>query len=128
MRKDEYIVCKSIATYMKLQYPNVEFRFDQAGLNLSRTQRGMNKAIQHSRGYPDLFIAEPTKDYNGLYIEVKIETPFKKSGEIKASKNDRLKIQWEKLEVLNSKGYFTAFGVGFDHCKKIIDNYLCNNT
>lgn len=61
MRNEEYQIYKQIATYMRYQYPKVAYRFDQAGLNLSKAQAGMNKAIQDSRGWPDLFIAEPKK-------------------------------------------------------------------
>ena len=79
----EYQICKDIAIYMRLQYPNIIFHFDLAGLNLSRAQAGMMKAIQGGRGYPDLFIAEPRlifrddddlpfgTNYYGLFIEVK---------------------------------------------------------
>jgi hypothetical protein len=81
----EYQICKNIAIYMRQQYPDVIFHFDLAGLNLSKAQAGMMKAIQGGRGWPDLFIAEIRTifreedelpfgtQYHGLFIEVKKE-------------------------------------------------------
>jgi len=121
--KPEYILCRQIATYLKAQYPDVLFRFDQAGLNLSKTQAGMNKAIQHSKGFPDLMILEKRAGYGGLFVELKREGArlFKKNGE-PATEHIGDQIVW--INNLNKKGYATAFGLGFDGVKKLIDNYL----
>lgn len=129
----EYNTCKAIAQYLRLQYPNVIFHFDLAGLNLSRAQAGMMKAIQGGRGWPDLFIAE-TKSiaedletesayYNGLFIEVKKEGTvlWKTKG---GPASDHIREQIDILNDLESKGYKADFGIGFDDCKKIIDGYL----
>ena len=67
---------------------------------------------------------EPRNEFSGLFIELKVETPFKKNGEIKASTNDHLKNQLESIEKLKAKGYFCCFSWGFDMTKDIIDNYL----
>ena len=72
----------------------------------------------------DLLILEPTNGYSGLFIELKIETPFKKNGEIKASKDDHLKNQLEAINKLKEKGYMALFSWNFDMTKDIIDNYL----
>lgn len=78
----EYEIYKALSTYIKLKYPSVIFRFDQAGNNLSVAQAGKNKSIQKGRAYPDLFIAEPTKRFFGLYLEIKKEGEgiYKKDG------------------------------------------------
>ena len=131
----EYQICKDIAIYLRLQYPNVIFHFDLAGLNLSRAQSGMMKAIQGGRGWPDLFIAEPrlvfgaTDDlpfgtnYNGLFIEVKAE-------DIRLRKNNgdpatpHINEQMDCLQDLFNRGYFTVFACGFDEAKELIDSYM----
>ena len=59
-----------------------------------------------------------------MVIELKLETPFKKDGTIKASANDHLKGQLETIEKLNAKGYKSCFSWNFDMTKEIIDNYL----
>ena len=127
-KNEEYQLAKSVSTYLKLQYPTVIFRFDMAGLNLSITQAGMNKAIQQSKAYPDLHIlvGKSTADSgwaNGLFIELKKEGTklFKKNGDFIT---DHIKEQYEMLEKLIKQGYVAHFGIGFDATKKIIDNYL----
>lgn len=123
----EYAICKDIAMYLRLQYPVIIFHYDLAGLNLSRVQAGMMKVIQFHRGFPDLFIAEPKIicgiQYAGLFIEVKAEGTrlYKKNLE---AATPHLQEQMEFHEGLRLKGYKCEFGVGWDECKNIIDNYL----
>jgi hypothetical protein len=131
----EYIICKDIAQYMRLQYPKVIFHFDLAGLNLSRAQAGMMKAIQGGRGWPDLFIVQPNSllevfegqssinFYYGLFIEVKKEGTLiwkRKGGPV----NDHIKEQIDMLNKLTELGYKAEFAIGFDEAKQLIDNYL----
>jgi hypothetical protein len=118
----EYQICKDIAIYLRMQYPNVIFHFDLAGLNLSRAQAGMMKAIQGKRGWPDLFIAEPKAFLNGLFIEVKAEGTkiYKKDG---SCSTPHIQEQYMMLYEL-SDNYRARFGIGFDDCKSIIDEYL----
>lgn len=126
MQHLEYELQKAVCRYLSYQYSEVEYMSDTiANLKLTMQQASRNKAIQKN-GFkcPDLIILEPRNGYHGLFIELKLETPFKKDGKIKASKNDHLKGQLETIERLNSKGYFACFGVGFEQTKEIIDNYL----
>jgi hypothetical protein len=119
----EYHICKDIAQYMRLQYPDILFHFDLAGLNLSKMQAGMMKAIQGNRGFPDLFIAESRKGYFGLFIEVKSEGTklYKKNFEAVTS---HVSEQLEFQDILRIKGYKCDFGIGWDECKLLIDIYL----
>lgn len=127
MRKDrEYDIYLAIAKYMKLQYPNVIYRFDMAGNNLSKAAAGKNKAIQNCQGYPDLFICQPNSRFHGCFIEIKKEGEqlFKKRSYVTEYKNDHLTRQASALERLQSKGYYAVFSIGFDMCKETIDWYL----
>lgn len=119
----EYRLCKNVAYYLRLQYPKILFRFDMAGLNLSKAQAGMNKAIQYGKGWPDLFICEPNHNYAGLFIELKTEgfKVFKQSG---GPVNPHLDEQNDCLNKLRAAGYYTCFACGFDEAVLIIDNYL----
>lgn len=138
MRAEDVLVTQ-ISTYLKMQYPKVLFHFDLS--SGGKTSIGMavrNKSINPHRGYPDLFIAEPkTKvrdndgfpfdddiHYCGLYIEIKVESPFKREGGLKAG--NHLKEQEQMLHQLQLKGYASGFGVGFEGVKKMIDQYLSN--
>lgn len=128
---DEYKICLMISRYLNLQYPNVLYHWDYAGLNLSKAQAGRMKSLQGKRGWPDLFIAHPRIDktnhegivFAGLFIEVKKEGTniYKKNGE---PTTDHISDQIRCLNILEKRGYCAWFGIGFDHCKKIIDNYL----
>ena len=126
MKHEEYELQKQVALYLSHQYPDVDFLSDTiASMKLSERQAVRNKFIQKN-GFkcPDLLILEPRKNYCGLFIELKIETPFKKDGTIKASAKDHLKLQHECLQKLSSKGYFSQFSWNFDMTKQIIDEYL----
>lgn len=126
MRHPEYELQKAVCKYLDLQYRNVLYLSDTvASIQLTKPQQARNKAIQ-KQGFkcPDLLILEPRKGYAGLLIELKVITPFKKNGEIKASQNDHLKLQHETLIALSCKGYKTCFAWSFDMVKAIIDDYM----
>ena len=131
----EHKLYEQIARYLQLQYPDVIYRFDVgADLKLTMGQAAKHKRLHPTRGYPDLFIAESSANiwnsiprewglYFGLYIEIK------KDGE-KLTKKDgswrtpHIAEQAEMLEKLRERGYKAEFGIGFEGCKKIIDEYL----
>ena len=126
MKHHEYDLQVAVCRYLSYQYPDILFTSDTiANLKLTPTQAGRNKKIQKT-GFstPDLLILEPRNEFSGLFIELKIDTPFKKDGTIKASTKDHLKLQLETIEKLNKKGYFCCFSWGFEMTKEIIDNYL----
>jgi len=126
MRHPEYELQKAVCQYLDLQFPKVLYLSDTvASLKLTKTQQARNKSIQKA-GFkcPDLLILEPRKGFSGLFIELKIETPFKKNGEIKASQNDHLKLQQEALKVLSAKSYKACFAWEFDSIKLLIDDYM----
>lgn len=126
MKHDEFDLQVAVCEYLSYQYPDVQFMSDTiASLKLTAMQASRNKKIQKN-GFklPDLCIFESRNGFHGLFIELKIKTPFKKDGSIKASANDHLKGQMETIELLNQKGYKAIFSWGFDMTKEIIDAYL----
>jgi hypothetical protein len=125
-KQPEFELQSSICRYLSYQYQDVLYISDTiASLKLTPSQANRNKKIQ-KLGFscPDLLILEPRNGYCGLFIELKVETPFKKNGEIKASKDDHLKNQLEAINKLKEKGYFAVFSWSFDMTKDIIHNYL----
>jgi len=122
----EYILQKQICAYLRNQYPKTYFLSDTvASVKLTLPQQARNKAIQ-CEGFktPDLIIFEPKAKYSGLMLELKIETPFKKNGEIKASQNNHLQLQNETLNRLQWIGYMAEFVWSFDMAKELIDEYM----
>lgn len=122
----EFELQKQVCQYLRLQYPNVLFMTDTiAAVKLTIPQQVRNKAVQ-KQGFkcPDLFVFEKRENYGGLFLELKVETPFKKDGQIKASQNDHLHLQNETLKDLRKKGYYALFAWTFEMCKDYIDCYL----
>ena len=127
MNHEEYNLQKNLCRYLDLKYPKILYMSDTiANLKLSIVQAVRNKAIQKDCfKCPDLLIFEPRNGFNGLFIEIKIKSPFKKNGEI--LKNEHLEGQYATIQRLNELGYMAWFGVGFDECVKIIEKYMSNN-
>ena len=126
MKHLEYDLQVAVCKYLSYQYQDILFCSDTiANLKLTKTQAIRNKKIQKN-GFkcPDILILEPRNNFSGLFIELKLETPFKKDGAIKASDKDHLKGQLETIEKLNKKGYLAHFSWSFEMTKEIIDNYL----
>ena len=123
--KREYEICKSIATYLRLQFPDIIFHFDLAGLNLSRAQAGMMKSIQGGRGFPDLIIYRRKGNHLALCLEVKKEETkiYLKDG-VTVVSDEHIREQVVMLKKLNSEGYCALFGIGLDKCIAIINFYL----
>ena len=122
-RNNEYQLYRMIAAYLRLQYPKVTYHFDYAGLNLSKAQAGQMKAIQHSRGFPDLMILHPT---NGkiLFLELKADGVklFNRYGECVT---EHIVEQARWLGELNGcNGVEAYFAVGFGQARELIDLFL----
>lgn len=71
--KLEYDLQVIASNYLKKYYGRAEFRVDLAGLNLSKAQAGKAKAVNKRTGWPDLEIYEPSGEYSGLCIELKVK-------------------------------------------------------
>lgn len=70
------------------------------------------KAMGMQTGFPDLFLAVPSRGMHGLFIEMKSET-----GRLEPS-------QREMLALLSEQGYATAVCRSLDEFSSVIDNYL----
>ena len=124
MKHDEYNLQKQICEYLNVQYPGILYLSDTvASVKLSIIQAVRNKAIQKS-GFscPDLLILQPNKRFSGLFIELKIKSPYKQNGDL--LKSDHLERQQKAIKKLNYLGYYATFSTGFDETKQIIDNYM----
>lgn len=125
MSIEEKNVQKAVSTWLKFQYPNVQFRVDYAaGLRMTIGQAKIQAALQKSRAWPDLFIAEPRGRYAGLFIELKVDWDevYTKSGSIRQEKH--IQEQFKLLQELNKRGYLAQFGCGFGDTIQSIREYL----
>lgn len=124
MKHSEFELQKAVCNYLKLKYPSVLFDSDTiANVKLTAPQQARNKAIQ-KEGFkrPDICIYYPTEKYNGLFIELKTETPYKKNGLLKAG--NHLHGQYHTMMQLTALGYYCTFAWSLEQCIEIIDNYL----
>lgn len=122
----EFELQKQICRYLSLQFPKVLFISDAtSGAKLTMPQAVRNSLIQKADfKIPDLQILEPNKNWHGLFLELKKETPYKKSGGLKASQNNHLQLQEDAMKKLRLKGYMACFCWSFEMAKEIIENYL----
>jgi hypothetical protein len=124
MKHPEYHLQKQICQWLSLQHPDVLFMSDTvASVRLTMPQATRNKAIQ-KEGFkcPDLLIFEPAGIHRGLFIELKVDSPFKKNGELYAG--EHLRGQQATIDALNERGYCAMFSWGFDRTKALIEDYL----
>jgi hypothetical protein len=118
----EYELQLAVCKYIRYQYPNILFRSDLGGIKLTKGLAIKSKRIQHSKGFPDLFLYYPSGKYNGLAIELKVKDIFKKDGTLR--KSEHLEQQQKVLDILNANNYYATFAVGFNEAKTVIDNYV----
>ena len=123
MKHQEYDLQKQVCQYLRMQYPKVLFMSDTvASLKLTMGQAVRNKAIQ-KEGFktPDLIIFHPNRDFKGLFIELKTESPFNKKGKCKSP---HIQGQHDTIEELSRLGYCANFAWSFDMAKTMIDEYF----
>ena len=123
-QQPEYHLQVAICQWLRIQHPKVLFLSDTiASVHLTDQQANRNKAIQKEHfKCPDLIILHPKGEFHGLFIELKVEIPFKKNGELKSS--EHLQGQQSTIDDLNKRGYFACFSWGFDMTVNIINSYL----
>jgi len=126
MTHHEYILQKAVCKFLNKNYPEVLFVSDTIGnVKLNQFQASRNKEIQDEDfKCPDLLILEPNKFYKGLFIELKIKSPFKNNGEL--LKNNHLEAQQKSINDLISNVYCTFFKWEFDDIKELINWYIKN--
>ncbi len=62
--------------------------------------------------------------YSSLFIELKIENPFDKNGNV-IDKGEAIE-QWDTIQLLQNEGHYACFAWSFDQFKKIVTDYMEN--
>jgi len=112
MKHEESKIQEAVVTYLRHQYPHALHCASAGGVRTSMKQAIMMKRTGYVRGFPDLMILESSKEFKGLFIEMKTDKGV-------ASKEQK----WWK-EQLNKRGYRSEICKGFDSAKQVIDEYL----
>lgn len=115
-----------ICNYLRMNYPFAEFRTDKDGQFAVKSQLYHKRLHAGKKGFPDIIITEPNKEYKGLIIELKKEGVkiTKKDGTLRS--NSHLYDQAYWLEWFRTLGCFSTFSIGYDQTVNIIDNYFKN--
>ena len=123
-KQPEFELQRQICRWLDYQYPNVLYLSDTvASIKLTMPQAVRNKQIQKD-GFktPDLIILQPNNQYHGLFIELKVKSPFKKDGTL--LKDEHLEAQQKTINDLLNHGYFACFSWSFEMTFDIINNYI----
>lgn len=123
-KQPEYELQVAVTKFISWQWPSVFFLSDvKAAVKLTIPQQVRLKKIQ-KEGFncPDLIIFEARRGYNGMFLELKAESPFKKDGKLKSS--EHLQYQQNTILALGKRGYHAAFYWDFETIKTEINWYL----
>lgn len=120
----EYQIQSGFVRYMGIRYPRI-IVFSDAAAHIAKTMLQQRRAngLQTKGKQPDTFIAQPSGDYAGLWIEFKAETPYKKDG-VTLKKNEHIEGQLDTMRDLNAAGYACAFAWSPEMAADIVKRYL----
>lgn len=126
-RKKEERLQLTLCNYLRIRYPKIKFLCDVAsGIPLSIGQASLASKMRSSRAMPDVHIMHPKNGYHGLYIELKKDGTklYLKDGRTPVS-DQHIREQLQMRDDLNALGYKAVIAIGFDHARKVVDEYLC---
>jgi len=119
----EYALQKHLIAWMRLQYPKVVVFSDTAAhIKKTKLQQIRANGLQSGWKQPDVFIAQPSGEFSGLWLELKAETPYRIDGKLKAG--DHLKSQRESMLKLIESGYAAKFVWDIDQAQILVSGYL----
>ncbi len=123
-KQPEYEIQCAFVRYMALRYPRIVV-FSDTAAHIGKTMRQQKRAnaLQTKGKQPDTFIAQPSGDYAGLWLEFKAETPFKKDG-VTLKKNEHIEGQLDTMRALEAAGYACAFVWSRDMAADVVQSYL----
>ena len=117
--KPEQLLSTRVSNYMKTNYSETIFRFDigaDVPLPIGTARRSKLLHGKWSKGYPDVFLAQCTKKYGGLYLELKATDTVPNTAHTRRQAYVHM--------VLRKAGYKVSFCCGLGDCIKKIKKYL----
>ena len=111
-KQPEYELQKAVCRYLDVKYKDVFYNGSAGGMRTFLSVAKRMKATGYKSGFPDLFLYEARKGYNGLAIELKVKGNY-------ASPKQK-----EVLQLLNDKGYLAKVCTDIDQTIETIDAYL----
>ena len=117
MYKAEQHIQEAVAFFIRLKYPNALFTIAPAGQRrgskLQRIIAGKEaKRMGYRKGTSDVFIVKKTKEFSGLFLELKTE-----SGKLTHD-------QKVFMDIASKEGFCCLVGYGYEDSIKKIDGYM----
>ena len=121
----EYRIQADFVKLMNARHPEILVFSDTAAhIKKTKIQQMRANALSSPREkWPDVFVAQPSGDYAGFWIEFKADSPFKKDG-VTLLKNDHIEAQAATMQRLRSKGYKCEFAWDAVEAFRMVEDYL----
>lgn len=105
-------VCMALWQWFQLQYPKYQNRYLRFEVKQSsKIQQAILKAEGNQAGTSDIFIAIPTFEYAGLWLEVKAD-------------KGKLSDNQKEFQAQMTPDYLCVTGYGIDECIKLVTQYM----
>jgi hypothetical protein len=124
-KQPEYQMQCAFVKWITMQHKAVMVYSDTAA-HTGKTviqQARANKLQTPGTKWPDVFIAQPSGDYAGLFLEFKAKSPYKKDG-ITLLSNEHNEAQDKTMLDLIHRGYNCHFVWSLEMAIEIINKYL----
>jgi|TARA_R110000796_G_scaffold218706_3_gene334647 hypothetical protein len=118
----ESVLHKKITDKIKEYFPTIIFNTDSSGIKLNAGQAMLLKELRSDNGFTDITIYETGKLGSVLFMEVKVETPYKLNGELK--KNKTFEEQDLMHQALRKRGYHAQFVWSLEMALSLIKKHL----
>lgn len=126
IKQRERAIQHALITTLHTEFPFVTDFFNDwaAGAYLTPGQYRERRALSSGKGWSDLFIPYPARDYHGLFIEIKREDVriYRRDKQLVA--DEQIRTEAAFLGRMNALGYFARFGVGIEGCERILRWYF----
>lgn len=126
----EYAIQCAFVQEMAYRYPLVMV-FSDTAAHIKKTMiqqiRANKLQSDISRDWPDTFIAQPSGDYAGLFLEFKAKTPYLKDGKT-LSADKHIQAQEACMQRLRDRGYAARFVWSVEQAMDVVERYLKTGT
>jgi len=122
----EYQIQADYVLQMEQRHPLIMVFSDTAahiGKTMFQQIRANKLQSTIAKDWPDVFVAQPSGDYAGLFLEFKAKSPYLKDG-VTLSSDKHIRAQAATMDRLRERGYFCAFVWEVSQAVNLTNKYL----